>query len=84
MRTTEILAGFYVYGAICYALIGAAAISWHDSLAFAVVIVGAALTALSYMVQAFGLGFRRATIACVLLGWVLPASATVLLMFGVH
>lgn len=81
---TDILAGFYVYGALAYSLIGGAAIAWHDQEAFAAVTLGAAATAFSYLLQVTPASlenWRMTTVALVGVGWVLPACAAIKLAF---
>lgn len=81
---TEILAGFYVYGAICYALIGGAAIAWHDQEAWTAVVIGAAATSVSYLTQVNHdrrEDWELTTVALVGAGWVLPIAAAIKLAF---
>lgn len=81
---TEILAGFYVYGALCCAIIGGAAIAWHDQEAFAAVTLGTAATALSYLTQVNTdrlEDWEMTTVALVGAGWVLPMMAAIKLVF---
>ena len=74
--------GFYVYGAIGYALVGAAAIAWHDPLALAMLLVGALLTALGYMMEATKAPHEaraadQAMAVAAIFGWFLPIAAAV-------
>lgn len=80
-----VLAGFYVYGAICYALIGAASIAWHNRLAFALVLIGAVATAISYLIQVEVSTESERTFAkvAITLGWILPCFAAGLLVFWI-
>jgi hypothetical protein len=73
------LTGFYVYGAVCYLLIGMAAIAWHNPVAFAIVATGSAACAISsYNRQG------RFDSAVDAIGWAAPGTAIVFLIFGDH
>lgn len=78
----RVLTGFYVYGAMAYALIGAAAIAWHDKEAFAAVVLGASLTTVAYDIQGAALeNWKMTAGGLALAGWMLPIVAAVKLVF---
>ena len=80
----RILTGFYVYGAICYLLIGAASITWNDRLSFAWILASSAFTAISYLAQEppfKGVVSQGITAFMVFSGWVLPVACAAHLVF---
>jgi hypothetical protein len=70
------LTGFYVYGAICYLLIGMAAIAWHNRVAFTIVATGCAAGAISsYTRQG-----RYDSALTAAISWVAPGTALLFLI----
>jgi hypothetical protein len=73
--------GFFVYGALCYVFIGAAAIVWHDRISLALLLLGGLFTVVAYMVPAMETDETRRfpawLVAVSVAGWALPIFAAI-------
>ena len=72
------LGGYYVYGALASALIGAAAIAWHDRWALSLIFICALNNVVAYRTM---FKYQQECPLMVYIGWSAPFLAAVKLIF---